>query len=133
MAQPVKTHVPRILVVDDDPSVSHAIAGLLRHAGYDILEASDGEQAMALLQQNPVDLAIIDIFMPKVDGMELISHLRALMPDVKVISVSGGGTIDTEEVLKIARRFGAARTLAKPFESEDLVAAVRELLGETSK
>ncbi len=120
--------IARILVADDDPSVLAAVAKLLRRAGYEVLQASDGEQATEMLGERPVDLAIVDIFMPKVDGMELTTRIREQMPEVKIIGMSGGGIIDKSNVLEIARRFGAARTLAKPFESEDLMAAVAELL-----
>ncbi len=121
----------RILVVDDDPCVNAAIAQLLRKVGYEVLQASDGEQAMEMLGEHSVDLTIVDIFMGNVDGMELTMRIREQTPEAKIIAMSGGGVMDKSNVLEIARRFGAARTLAKPFESEDLMVAVVDLLEDS--
>lgn len=125
-------HRPRILVVDDDHSLRTAVSRQLLHVGYDILEASDGREAMALLRDVAVDLTILDIFMPNVDGIELTVRLREEVPGAKIIALSGGGVVDAEDALEIARRVGAARTLVKPFTVEELLAAVGELLGDVA-
>ncbi len=118
----------KILLVDDDPGLLSAVSRLLEGAGFEVLQASDGREAMNLLRDNHVDLTIIDIFMPNVDGMEFTIRVKRLYPDAKIVAISGGGTVDKRSVLDIARRYGAVRTLTKPFELTDLLATVNEVL-----
>ena len=74
---------------------------------------------------------LIDIFMPERDGLEVIRTLRAAIPRPKIVAMSGRGPSGHVDVLEAAAAFGAARTLRKPFESRDLLAAVREVLART--
>lgn len=121
----------KILLVDDDAALLSAMSRLLKGAGFDVLEASDGRQAMDLVRDNHVDLTIIDIFMPNVDGMEFTIRVKRAFPEAKIIAMSGGGIVDTQNVLGIARRYGATRTIMKPFELTDLLATVNEVLEPT--
>ncbi len=118
-----------ILLIDDEASVRSTLGKYLTHAGHEVVEASDGKQAMELLEESPVDLVIADLYMPEMDGIEFTSRLGQQQPDVKIIAISGGGYLDKHKVLEMARNLGVARTLAKPFTREDLLAAVREVLG----
>ncbi len=118
----------RILVAEDDSSMQRAIERTLIHAGHEVLLASDGDSALGLFKQHDVDLSIVDIFMPGMDGMELIIRLRQSHGDAKIIATSGGGVVDHEKVLDIATRFGAIRTLPKPFAPDELLAMVDEVL-----
>ena len=122
--------MPTVLVVDDDPSLRSAMRRQPNSAGYDVLEASDGEEAMGALAEHRVDLLLVDIFMPEVDGMELTIRVLRQMPDARIIAMSGGGTVDKHDALDIARRVGAIGTLTKPFTMEELLEAVRGVLGE---
>ena len=121
--------MPRILIVDDDPAVRSTLANVIASAGFEVLAADGGKQAMDLLRDNEVDLTIIDIFMPGVDGMEFIIRVRRQSPDAKIIAISGGGEFNMQNVLDIADVVGAERTLSKPFGPDDLLRAVREVLG----
>lgn len=118
----------RILVVDDDPGVLESVSRLLRAGGFEVLEASDGAEGLELLRESDVDLVMLDIFMPYVDGMELTARIKEQIPDMKIIAMSGGGTVDKRDALDIALRFGANLALEKPFEPEELLADVRNLL-----
>jgi DNA-binding response OmpR family regulator len=120
--------VPRILVVDDDQVLRGALRLVLEAAGYDVAEAGDGDAALRAFKEDGADLVLLDIFLPERDGLEVIRALRAAIPPPQIVAMSGGGRIGHLEVLKAAAAFGAARTLRKPFESRDLLAAIGELL-----
>ena len=117
-----------LLLVEDDFRLLSAMSRTLSHAGFNVIEASDGRQAMDLLKDHTVDLTVIDIFMPEVDGMEFTIRVKRLVPEAKIVAMSGGGALDKESVLDIARRYGAARTLTKPFEMTELIEVVNEVL-----
>jgi CheY-like chemotaxis protein len=102
----------------------------LEGAGYEVAEAPDGTQGIRLYRQQPCDLVITDIIMPEKEGLETIRELRRDFPDVKILAISGGGRIRPDEYLPLAKKFGAHRTLAKPFEQKELLEAVQELLEE---
>jgi len=120
--------VPRILVVDDDQVLRGALRIVLEAAGYDVIEAADGDAALRVFGEHGADLVLQDIFLPERDGLEVIRALRAAIPPPTIVAMSGGGRIGYVEVLGAAAAFGAARTLRKPFEARELLAAIRELL-----
>ena len=111
----------RILVMDDDELLRGALRVVLEAAGYEVMEAADGDAGLRLQREQGADLVLVDIFMPTRDGLEVIRELRAESPQPKIVAMSGGGETGQIEVLRAAAAFGAARTLLK---------AVRELLGE---
>ena len=119
----------RILVVDDDENICRVVQRMLTAAGYDVDVANNGQEALAKLTPD-VNLVLSDVLMPEMDGIEMIMRLRKEVPDVKIISMSGGGIQDKEHVLEIAERLGAVKTLSKPFSREDLIGTVQEVLGE---
>ncbi len=118
-----------ILVVDDDEAVRSVIRRSLERAGYGVREAGEGGAALKLLASAPADLVITDLVMPDMEGIALILSLRKSHPKLPVIAMSGGGRMRPEGYLDIARNCGAARILAKPFDVEDLIAMVQQLLG----
>lgn len=120
----------RILVVDDDPTVRRLMARVLVGAGYDVQEASDGAEAITAFRASPADLVVTDVYMPGADGIEAIIRLQQEFPDVRVIATSGGGHRDKHDVLEMAARLGAKRTLPKPVGRKDLLEAVGAVLGE---
>ena len=122
--------VARILVMDDDALLRSALRVALEAAGYEVLEAGDGDAGLRLQREQGADLVLVDIFMPQRDGLEVIRALRAEAPQTKIVAMSGGGQTGQIEVLRAAAAFGAARILLKPFEPRDLLTAIRELLGE---
>jgi len=122
----------KILVVEDDPRLRNMICDVLDACGYEVTMADDGLQAMERLKRSCPDIVITDIFMPNVDGIELAVQIRREMPATSIIGMSGGGIIAKDDVLDIARRLGAPRTLSKPFTVEELVEAVEVTIAETS-
>lgn len=117
-----------ILIVDDDASARAVLRETLEFAGYRVREAGDGEEALRQLGEDAVDLAIIDLFMPRKEGLETIREARAKFPDLQIIAISGGGNRGELDYLPIAERFGANKVLAKPFEQSTLLGTVEELL-----
>jgi DNA-binding NtrC family response regulator len=115
----------RILVIDDEALVRRTLRAALERAGHEVLEAKDGKEAIQHQRQTPVDLAVTDILMPDSEGLQCIRELRGLDPQIRVIAMSGGGQIKAADVLDMARRFGANRTFAKPFDVPQLLLAVQ--------
>lgn len=119
----------RILIVEDEVAVRAWLAQVLRNAGFEVLEARDGTEALRLHQAHPFELVITDIVMPDKEGLELIRELRQARPETKIIATSGSEHPGTEVYLKIAKMLGAAEVLVKPFSEQELLAAVHQVLG----
>ncbi len=118
-----------ILVIDDEASVRALVRQVLEEEGYQVDEATDGEEGLAHLHATSVDMVITDIFMPNREGIETIRVLRQEYPHVKIIAISGGGKQSRmEPPLVEASVFGAHFTLAKPFTPQELLAAVKATL-----
>jgi DNA-binding response OmpR family regulator len=120
----------KILLVDDNAELLEMAALFLRQAEHVVTTAADGKEAMRLVEGNAFDLVITDIVMPEKEGLETIMELRRKTPALKIIAMSGGGSVAPEDYLSMARAFGAAQTLAKPFLGEELLAAVDRVLSE---
>ncbi len=118
----------RILVVDDDEQIRDLLRRIMEWAGYTVIEAKNGKIAMKLQRREPADLVITDLIMPEQEGLETISCLKREFPKVKIIAVSGGGRIGPETYLPTAKELGADRIFTKPFNVQDIVETVEELL-----
>jgi DNA-binding response OmpR family regulator len=116
----------RILIIEDEKGIRFAIRRSLERAGYDVMEASDGEEGLRLFQDQAADLVITDLVMPEKEGLEVIMEIHRKFPATKVIAISGG--IKTHDFLPAARLLGASRTFLKPFDLNALVEAVGDLL-----
>ena len=114
----------KILIVDDDPHIRELAGVFLKREGFDICEASDGIQAMTKLETIKVDMAIIDIMMPNMDGWELCQELKGTF-DIPVLMLTAKG--ETSQKLK-GFQLGTDDYLVKPFEPLELVARVKALL-----
>ena len=121
--------MPRVLVIDDNAAIRAALSETLEQAGYAVTATAAGRMAIQLHDAAPFDLIITDMFMPDTDGLEVIQQLRARDPVVKIIAISGGGSRGMVEVLSIAKLMGAARSLMKPVDLDDLLRAVEDLIG----
>src|SRR5437588_215958 len=98
----------RILVIDDDALLRGAIRVVLESAGYEVLEAGDGNAGLRLYREPGADLLVVDLFMPERDGLEVIRAVRAEAPQAKIIAMSGGSSLQLD-LLDAAAAFGAAR------------------------
>lgn len=118
----------QILIIDDDKLLRDMLRTALELNGHDVVDVSDGFAAIKQYGQKPADLIITDIIMPGKDGIEIIFELHQANPDVKIIALSGGGRIEATSYLGMAEKFGASRTFIKPFDYDDLMNAIGELL-----
>src|SRR5438046_10284823 len=84
-----------ILVVDDEENIRHTLRGVLADEGFEVLEAPDGRRALELLQHAAPRLASVDVWMPEMDGIELVERMRNQAPGVPNIGISGHGTNET--------------------------------------
>lgn len=122
----------RILVIDDDHHILLMIKKMLERAGYKVELASNGNEGLELFNSVPLDLVICDIIMPEKEGLETIREMRRLNPELKIIAMSGGGRVSSDNYLNNAKAFGAARVLGKPFSQKLMISAVKDLLDNAS-
>ena len=115
---------PRVLIVDDDVSVRMALR-LVLDDGHDVIEAGNGASALACLGRGQVDVMILDVLLPKMDGFQVLQKARTLDRPVPVIVISG---INTSWTAATAMRLGAVDYLTKPFDDVQLLSAVAESL-----
>lgn len=116
-----------ILIVDDEPHIRRILKFLLEQQGYAVLDAADGEQGIEIARREPIDLVLLDLMMPRMDGFEVVRALRAdfATSQIPVIMVTAKG-----EVLdKIKGLQGGANDyLTKPYDNKELLARVRNVL-----
>ena len=117
--------VPVILVVDDEVSIRRTLREILEYEDYAVEEAEDGEVALAKLRANKFDVVLLDVKMPKKDGMEVLEALSKEQIDVPVVMISGHGTIDTAVE---ATKLGAFDFVEKPPDLNRLLLTIRNAL-----
>jgi len=120
----------RILVIDDDIQLRGLLRSILERAGYEVYEAANGRIGLELQRQLNSDLIITDIFMPEMEGTELLMGLRDEFPQVEVIVMSGGGNVHDVDFLELAENLGAFKAFQKPFRKHDLLMTVRSILSK---
>ena len=118
----------RILVVEDERTIRRLIQFKLQKLGYEILQASDGKQALEILKEEPIDLMLLDIMMPRYDGLSVLRdmHEMSLTSRISVIMVTAVKDSGDE---KRARELGCAHYLHKPFKPKELADLVNRVLG----
>lgn len=117
-----------ILIVDDNPTIRWSLSKLLRSSGYEIVEACDGQEALTALVMNDIDMVLTDLYMPEVDGIELLIRLKNSKRNPLIVAMSGGGHLETSAVLTLARDLGVTATIAKPFTADDLLELIGNVL-----
>ncbi len=120
-----------ILLVDDEESIRKMVRAVLGEKEYAFTEASNGVEALEMMETQSFDLILTDVIMPDCDGIELVMSVRKKLPDIKVIVMSGGGRVRADHYLNLAEKLGAARVFEKPFNTAELRETVSELLSET--
>jgi DNA-binding NtrC family response regulator len=117
-----------ILLIDDMAGVRRAVTGMLKRAGHAVTLADSGAQGLELLRSRCFDLVITDMLMPGTDGADILGALQAMPNRPRVIAISGGGAgLSADSALRLAR-IKADAFLEKPFDSDDLLAAIDKLL-----
>ena len=117
-----------ILAVDDSPSMRQMVRATLESAGYGVVEAADGTEALEWARKNSVDLVISDVNMPNMDGIQLVSELRAL-PSYRLTPLLLLTTESGQDKKLEGKRAGATGWIVKPFNPSQLLATLTRLLG----
>lgn len=116
------------LVLDDDDVYRMLLRGYLERMRYRVLEAPNGRQGLEIFGARSVKLVVVDMFMPVMDGLEVIQAIRRQRPETRVLAISGG-LRGQFEVLNAARLLGASAILRKPFDRTMLAQALRSMPG----
>lgn len=121
-----------ILIIDDDGFYRGILRRILEDGGHQVMESGDGQEAMGVYRAHRPDLVITDIFMPGMDGSEVIRALKEIDDGAKIIAVSGGGTFYDIDVLDMAKKLGAAAILRKLDPKERVLGEVDRVLDVTA-
>jgi two-component system chemotaxis response regulator CheY len=120
--------MPSILAVDDSASMRQMVSFTLKGAGYDVVEANDGVQALGVAKSKQVNLVVTDVNMPNMDGISLIRELRSL-PNYKFTPILMLTTESDPAKKAEGKSAGATGWLVKPFNPDQLVATIKKVLG----
>jgi UDP-3-O-acyl N-acetylglucosamine deacetylase len=115
----------RILIVDDEKNIVSSLTGILSDEGYEVIETGDGVEALEIIQEDPPNLVLLDIWLPGMDGIEVLKTVKTYHPEIEVIIMSGHGTIDT--AVK-ATKLGAQDFIEKPFSLNRITQSIAEVL-----
>jgi len=116
----------RVLVVDDDPSIVETFGAILRSEGYEVASATNGRDAVELARREPIDLILLDLVMPGMDGLAALPQLREARPTAPVVILCADVEPDGEVE---AFGSGAVAVLVKPPDVDKLLRMVNELTG----
>ncbi len=121
--------MPKVLIIDDESSIRRTLREILEFEKYEVTEATDGMEGLVKVKRTFFDVVLLDIKMPKMDGMEVLERLMVLSPDSSVIMISGHGTIDTAvEAVKM----GAFDFISKPPDLNRLLITIRNAMDKSS-
>lgn len=118
---------PTVLVVDDEPFICRSLSFVLRKGNYNVVEARNGEEALAAIRQHKPDLVFMDVMMPKISGFEVCGQIKAdpELAHIKVILLTAKGQDSDREV---GRQAGADDYMTKPFSPTKILERAREIL-----
>ncbi len=117
----------RILVVDDEDALRTVLSSELTSAGYEVATASDGDEAITEVQNMKLDLVLLDIKMPRVDGFEVLKFIKKNYPAVRVIMLTGFA--DLKNAIE-SKKHGAEDFVSKPYDLVDLLTTIERVLSE---
>lgn len=120
----------RILTVDDSNSLRRMVVFTLKQAGHDVVQAVDGTDGLAKAQEQKIDLALVDVNMPSMGGIEMVTEMRKL-PEYAHIPILMLTTESSDEKKQEGRQAGATGWIVKPFSPEQLLGIVEKVLGRT--
>lgn len=117
--------IPRVLVADDERNIRKNLAMVLESQGYRVDEAKDGDDALDLCKQSHPDIAFVDLHMPKMQGLDVLAHIRALSPKTAVVIITAyGSAANATDAMKL----GAVDFLEKPFEPKIIGVLAEEII-----
>ena len=115
----------RILVVDDDSDCLSLTCKMLELEGHEVLRAEDGMRAFEVHKETPAELWVVDIFMPRWDGLEVIKRVREEFPNLPLVCMSAAQN-RTQDYSEVGMRFGADARVSKPFSPDELFQAIED-------
>ncbi|MDI6767428.1 MAG: response regulator [Bacteroidota bacterium] len=116
-----------ILIVDDEPDLRDLLGQVLTNAGYKVSQAPDGDVALKLLKKEKFDIALLDIQMPNVNGIQVLKYIQEHLPKTKAIMLTGYA--DLKHAME-AKEFGARDFIGKPYKIEDILSTVERVSRE---
>ncbi|PAW76375.1 MAG: hypothetical protein B9S32_15500 [Verrucomicrobia bacterium Tous-C9LFEB] len=122
----------KILLVDDDVFICAYLVHVLTIRGHQVVERSTGLEGLAAIRNETFDLAVVDVVMPDMDGIELVGCLRDRFPNLPILGVSGGDPSmrsGGKLYLDLMRHAGADQVLEKPFEEKEFLEAIEVAMG----
>jgi CheY-like chemotaxis protein len=119
----------RVLLIDDEEMVRQVVRRMLERSSHEVTEAENGRVGLERLKAGGFDLAITDIVMPEMEGLDLLAAVRQLYPDLKVIVMSGGDRTGNIDILGTAEKLGASAVMHKPITLKDLATALGRAFG----
>jgi len=114
-----------VFIVDDDQALANVLTAELVAEGFDAVSAYDGEQAIGILCKRKFDLVLLDIKMPKVDGIEVLKFIQKNMPSVKVMMLTGFGDL---KLAMQSKQYGAIDFLTKPYDHDEVIGKIEKLV-----
>ncbi|TVM18941.1 response regulator [Oceanidesulfovibrio indonesiensis] len=117
-----------VLVIDDALMIREMLRKVLESEGLDVIEASDGEEALRVADEHRPDICIVDVFLPKRGGLSVMSELAKRIGAGRIIAITGGENFDAQTVLELAQPLEVADALAKPIDINKLLNSVRRIL-----
>ncbi len=120
----------KILIVDDKYGIRLLLSEVFTDEGYKVFSAANGKEAIEIAQEEKLDLAILDIKIPGMDGLEILKNIRMFDNEMKIIIMTAYGELD---ILGDVYEFGVMKYFIKPFNIRDLKAAIREAFQSESK
>jgi len=117
----------KILVVDDDKEICDILTEMLAEEGYQTFSALSGRLALDIVKKKKPELVLMDIKMPKMDGIEVLKRIKKIDKEVVVVMITGYGSLDTA---KEAMRLGAYDYVTKPFDLDSIKVVIRDALSE---
>lgn len=123
-----------ILVADDEDSIRSLLEHFLTSDGHKVVIVSNAREAFHTMRSERFDLVITDVLMPEGDGLDLITELKKVQPQARILAMSGGGRyLEGSDYLKLAKGLGAHTAMMKPFTWQQLQEAIKVALAEPSE
>lgn len=122
----------RALIVDDEEAIRFTLRSLLQEEGFDVVEATDGEQAIREIRAAAFDVVVLDVVMPNKGGIEVLMELKREFPKLPFVIVSGIAQLDSNPFRNLVGKLGVRHVLEKPIDKEALLQAVRRAIAEAA-
>lgn len=125
----------KILVIEDDVHMQQMLTTLIERAGFDADIVYDGLDGLKMFAENEYDLVVTDMNMPDIDGLEVITEIQKVRPDIPIITISGGDPMQGKDMTKLhqSRKMNVFAIFKKPFSHDEFIETVRNAIGSEDK